>query len=139
MLDASDPPDERHAALPLSAESVLATSWLGRLNPCLCLDDVVHQRTRLALLCELNAAGELDFNSMKDLLCLSDGNLARHLTVLRAAGLIDLEKRVEGRRRRTYATLTGKGSDALAEEFALLEKLIVVVRQLDVRSEHLAS
>jgi DNA-binding transcriptional ArsR family regulator len=96
MLDASDPPDERHAALPLSAESVLATSWLGRLNPCLCLDDVVHQRTRLALLCELNAAGELDFNSMKDLLCLSDGNLARHLTVLRAAGLIDLEKRVEG-------------------------------------------
>jgi DNA-binding transcriptional ArsR family regulator len=133
MLDAGESTGGKHTDLPAGSEPMLP------LNPCLCLDDVVHQRTRLALLCELDAAGELDFNSLKALLGLSDGNLARHLTVLRAASLVDLEKRIEGGRRRTFASLTARGTDALQEEFKLLERLIVVVRHRSTGTEHLAS
>jgi DNA-binding MarR family transcriptional regulator len=76
---------------------------------------------------------------MKALLGLSDGNLARHLTVLRAAAFVVLEKRTEGVRRRTYASLTPRGVEALAEEFRLLERLIFIVRTRAPGAAHLAS
>lgn len=93
-------------------------------NPCLLLDEIVHQRTRLALLCELSAVHELDFNSLRDRLRLSDGNLARHLTVLKAAALVDTVKRTEGPRRRTFAHLTDAGKSALHKELHLLSVLV---------------
>jgi DNA-binding transcriptional ArsR family regulator len=37
---------------------------------------------------------------------LTGGNLSQHLSLLEAAGLIDVEKRYEGRRGRTWITLT---------------------------------
>lgn len=91
----------------------VAARALSTVDLFLTLDEVVHQRTRLAVLCVLRWRGELDFNTLRDELALSDGNLARHVTVLRAADLVETTKRTEGRRRRTYITATEQGAAAL--------------------------
>lgn len=95
-----------------------------RDHPALGLDDVVHQKTRLALLTVLDEAGRADFPYLKRLLGLTDGNLGRHLDVLAAQGLIEITKGYEGRRPRTWAAITGKGEHALAAEMASLASLV---------------
>jgi DNA-binding MarR family transcriptional regulator len=108
-------------------------------NPCLLLDEVVHQRTRLALLCELSAVRDLDFNTLRDRLRLSDGNLARHLTVLKAAALIATDKRTEGTRRRTYARLTDAGRAALRNELHVLAALVAPRYRVEAATGAIAS
>jgi len=103
----------------------------------LSLEEVVHQRTRLALLCVLVWRGELDFNSLRDVLSLSDGNLARHITVLQAADLVETDKRTEGHRRRTYITATEQGSAALDSHVEAMARIVCAHQSL--RSESLRS
>ncbi|RKR86365.1 winged helix DNA-binding protein [Micromonospora pisi] len=55
------------------------------------------------------------------------GNLSKHLSVLETAGLIEVEKGYEGRRGRTWITLTADGGTALAEEIKRLKLLITKV------------
>jgi DNA-binding MarR family transcriptional regulator len=93
-------------------------------HPALGLDDVVHQKTRLALLTVLDEAGRADFPYLKRLLGLTDGNLGRHLDILAAQGLIEITKGYEGRRPRTWAEITGKGEHPLATEMASLASLL---------------
>ena len=95
-----------------------------RDHPALGLDDVVHQKTRLALLTVLDEAGRADFPYLKRLLGLTDGNLGRHLDILAAQGLIEITKGYEGRRPRTWAAITGKGEHALTAEMASLASLL---------------
>jgi DNA-binding MarR family transcriptional regulator len=95
-----------------------------RGHPALGLDDVVHQKNRLALLTVLDEAGRADFPYLKRLLGLTDGNLGRHLDILAAQGLIEITKGYEGRRPRTWAAITGKGERALAAEMTGLASLL---------------
>jgi DNA-binding MarR family transcriptional regulator len=94
------------------------------VHPALSLDDVVHQKTRLAVLTVLDEAGTADFPYLRKLLGLTDGNLGRHLDLLAQQGLIDITKGYEGRRPRTWAALTPKGHQALADEMAALSALV---------------
>ena len=50
-----------------------------------------------------------------------------HVSVLEAAGLIEVEKGYEGRRGRTWITLTEAGTAALVEEIGRLKLLIARV------------
>jgi hypothetical protein len=47
---------------------------------------VVHQRIRLGILAVLAEAERADFGYLKSVLELTDGNLGRHLEILRDAG-----------------------------------------------------
>lgn len=93
-------------------------------HPALDLDDAVHQKTRLALLTVLDEAERADFPYLKRTLRLTDGNLGRHLDVLAGQGLVELTKGYEGRRPRTWATITPAGRRALAAEMQVLEALL---------------
>jgi DNA-binding MarR family transcriptional regulator len=93
-------------------------------HPALGLDDVVHQKTRLALLTVLDEAGQADFPYLKRLLNLTDGNLGRHLDILAEQGLIEITKGYEGRRPRTWAAITKQGEQALAAEMSALAALL---------------
>jgi DNA-binding MarR family transcriptional regulator len=97
-------------------------------HPALGLDDVVHQKTRLALLTVLDEAGRADFPYLKRLLGLTDGNLGRHLDILAAQGLIEITKGYEGRRTRTWAAITAKGEQALGAEMSSLASLLARFR-----------
>ncbi|WP_045747512.1 transcriptional regulator [Actinoplanes rectilineatus] len=93
-------------------------------HPALGLNDVVHQKTRLALLTVLDEAGRADFPYLKRLLGLTDGNLGRPLDILAAQGIVEITKGYEGRRPRTWAAITPKGEQALADEMSNLASLL---------------
>ncbi|WP_433212650.1 transcriptional regulator [Dactylosporangium sp. CS-047395] len=93
-------------------------------HPVTGLDDVVHQRVRLGILTIAHEAGRVEFGFLRTQLELTAGNLSQHLTVLESAGLVEVEKGYEGKRGRTWITLTQAGTTALAEEVGRLKALI---------------
>ena len=96
-------------------------------HPSLGLDDVVHQRVRLGILTIAHEARRVEFSYLRTQLALTAGNLSKHLSVLEEAALIEVEKGYEGRRGRTWITLTPAGATALADEIARLRLLIARV------------
>ncbi|HEV2376090.1 MAG TPA: transcriptional regulator [Streptosporangiaceae bacterium] len=100
------------------------TSAASESHPALDLDDAVHQKTRLALLTVLDEANRADFPYLKRTLGLTDGNLGRHLDMLAAQHLVEITKGYEGRRPRTWVSITTQGRHALATEMKLLTALL---------------
>ena len=96
-------------------------------HPVTGLDEVVHQRVRLGILTIAHEARRAEFGYLRTQLDLTAGNLSKHLSVLEAAGLVEVEKGYAGRRGRTWITLTAAGSAALAEEIGRLKLLIARV------------
>ena len=88
------------------------------------LNDVVHQKHRLGILTIASESKRVEFSYLKDTLELTGGNLSRHLTVLVDAGLLDMEKGYDGRRPKTWVSITRAGRQALAEEVAALRALV---------------
>lgn len=105
------------------------------VHPVTGLDEVVHQRVRLGILTIAHEARRVEFGYLRTQLDLTAGNLSKHLSVLEAAGLIEVEKGYAGRRGRTWLTLTPAGSAALAEEIGRLKQLIARVETIDTRPE----
>lgn len=93
-------------------------------HPTAALDDVVHQRHRLGILTVLAEAKRVEFGYLKSTLNLSAGNLSRHITVLEEAALVAVEKGYEGKRPRTWVSITATGRKALAAEMAALRALL---------------
>lgn len=102
-------------------------------HPVTGLDDVVHQRVRLGILTVTHEARRVEFGYLRTQLGLTAGNLSKHLSVLEDAGLIEVEKGYEGRRGRTWITLTAAGDTALAEEIGRLKLLIARVETVRPR------
>ena len=88
------------------------------------LNDVVHQRHRLGILTIAAESKRVEFGYLKDALELTGGNLSRHLTVLVDAGLLDMEKGYDGKRPKTWVSITNTGRQALAEEITALRALV---------------
>ena len=93
------------------------------------LDEVVHQRVRLGILSIAHEAKRVEFGFLRSNLELTGGNLSRHLSVLESAGLITVEKGYEGKRARTWVSLTKAGNAALREEIEQLKRLISQVEK----------
>jgi DNA-binding MarR family transcriptional regulator len=104
-------------------------------HPALALDDVVHQRVRLGILCVLGEVHKAEFTYLRQLLELSDGNLASHLSVLVEAGHVVLTKDQAGSRTRTWVTLTGAGRQALRLEVESLDRIVRAHRRQEVADE----
>ncbi len=66
----------------------------------------------------------LDFNTLKEYLDLTDGNLASHLKGLEKEEFIGVEKSFVGRKPNTKYYLTKPGKKAFTEHLKALEKLI---------------
>jgi DNA-binding MarR family transcriptional regulator len=93
------------------------------------LDDVVHQRVRLGILAVAHEARTVEFGFLQTTLALTAGNLGQHLTVLEKAKLVQIDKGYDGKRPRTWVTLTPAGQAALRDEIAHLKQLIQQVEQ----------
>ena len=98
-------------------------------HPALRLDNAVHQRTRLGILTVLAAGDRADFSFLRDTLQLTDGNLSRNLTVLENAGFVAIDKVFEGRRPRTWVSVTSSGRQALAAEIQALREIVQAVER----------
>jgi DNA-binding MarR family transcriptional regulator len=88
------------------------------------LDDDVHQRVRLGILAALTGLTRADFAHLKRELALTDGNLGRHLEVLREAGFVKLTRDAADGRPRTWVSITASGRKALRKEVTALRKIM---------------
>ena len=74
------------------------------------LQRTFHEKARLGIMTSLIACGDgLSFNELKELCALSDGNLNRHLEVLREAGFVEVERSGSGRTARSRCIATELG------------------------------
>lgn len=90
------------------------------------LDRVLHEKARLGIMTSLVTRPEgLLFSELKRLCALTDGNLSRHLDVLREAGLVQVWKGFENRRPQTLCRLSAEGRQRF---LAYLEELDQVLR-----------
>ncbi len=90
------------------------------------LDRILHEKARLGIMTSLVTQPEgLLFSELKRLCALTDGNLSRHLDVLREAGLVEVWKGFENRRPQTLCRLSVEGRKRF---LAYLEELEQVLR-----------
>ena len=66
----------------------------------------------------------VDFNTIKDLLNVTDGNLASHLKALEKEEVIVVKKQFVGRKPNTSYSVTEKGRQVFKEHINALERLI---------------
>jgi DNA-binding MarR family transcriptional regulator len=89
------------------------------------LDSVIHERARLSVLtCLVTHPKGVGFADLKTICALTDGNLSRHLQVLRAAKLIEITKDVDHNRPHTFCRITAIGRKRYLEYLAVLEQVI---------------
>lgn len=70
----------------------------------------------------------LDFNALKELLEVTDGNLASHLKALEKEKFLGVEKSFVDRKPNTKYFMTGQGKRAFDEHLKALERLISAQR-----------
>jgi DNA-binding MarR family transcriptional regulator len=101
-------------------------------HPTAALNETVHQRHRLGILTITSQSRQADFGYLRETLGLTSGNLSTHLMVLADAGLVRVEKGYEGRRPRTWVSITRQGRAALAAE---MDALTWLVREHDAERD----
>ncbi|MBL7901373.1 MAG: transcriptional regulator [Bacteroidia bacterium] len=88
------------------------------------LNKAFESRVRLGIMSVLMVNDSLDFNSIKDLLQVTDGNLASHAAALEKEGLIHIKKEFVGKKTLTTYSATKVGIKAFEEHLNGLEKLL---------------
>jgi hypothetical protein len=88
------------------------------------LNKIFDSRIRLGIMSILSVNDDADFNTMKELLELTDGNLASHLRTLENVGYIVAKKQFIGRKPNTKYKISTIGKTAFKEHLNALEKLI---------------
>ena len=83
-----------------------------------------ESRIRLGIMSALAVNEALDFNSLKEYLDVTDGNLASHIKALEKEAFIGVEKSFVGRKPNTRYYISDTGKKAFSEHLAALEKLI---------------
>ncbi len=88
------------------------------------LNKAFESRVRLGIMSILMVNDSMDFNSMKDLLQVTDGNLASHSAALEKEGYIHVKKEFVGKKTLTTYSATKIGVKAFEEHLDALEKLL---------------
>ena len=88
-----------------------------------------ESKARLSIMSVLVVNESMNFNGLKDLLALTDGNLSVHARRLEDAAYIECTKGYEGRVPRTNYTLTAAGRRALTKYLDHMEALIRAARK----------
>ena len=88
------------------------------------LNKAFENRIRLGIMSILMVNERIDFNSMKETLQVTDGNLASHISALEKADYIKVYKEFVGKKTSTSYAATKKGKKAFHEHLDALEMLI---------------
>ena len=83
-----------------------------------------ENRIRLGIMSILMVNEQVDFNRFKELLEVTDGNLASHSRTLESAGYINVKKSFIGKKPNTKYSATPEGKKAFKAHITALEKLI---------------
>jgi DNA-binding MarR family transcriptional regulator len=88
------------------------------------LNKQFESRVRLGLMSVLMVNDWVDFSEMKELLKITDGNLASHSTALEKANYIEIKKEFVGKKPKTSYRVTNSGRTSFEEHLAALENLL---------------
>lgn len=88
------------------------------------LNKVFESRIRLGIMSVLIVNESFDFNGLKEMLKVTDGNLASHLKTLEENKLISVCKQFVGRKPNTTYSITEKGSVMFNKHLRALEELL---------------
>ena len=88
------------------------------------LDKAFESRVRLGIMSVLTASGQADFNTLKGMFGVSDGNLASHIRALEELGYIEAQKQFIGRKPNTSYMVTDAGQKAFSAHIEALTSLL---------------
>jgi DNA-binding HxlR family transcriptional regulator len=88
------------------------------------INKVFENRIRLGIMSVLMVNSSYDFNSLKEALKVTDGNLASHLKALEDKGMIRVNKKFIGRKPNTSYSATETGITEFQKHLKALEDLI---------------
>ncbi|WP_440999461.1 winged helix-turn-helix domain-containing protein [Fodinibius sp. SL11] len=88
------------------------------------LHKAFESRVRLGIMAVLAVNDGLDFTSLKDVLDVTDGNLATHIKKLEKEGFVEVEKTFIDNKPHTTYYMTEEGKKAFEEHLNVLEKII---------------
>jgi DNA-binding HxlR family transcriptional regulator len=93
-------------------------------NPIAHLNKIFDSRIRLGIMSALVVNAEVNFNDLKELLDITDGNLASHLKTLEESSFVKVHKGFVGRKTNTTYAITKAGEKAFKDHLDAMEKLI---------------
>jgi DNA-binding MarR family transcriptional regulator len=93
-------------------------------NPIEHINKAFENRIRLGIMSVLMVNETSDFNSLKEMLQVTDGNLASHIIALEKSEYINVHKQFVGRKPQTSYTATTSGRKAFLEHLDAIENLI---------------
>jgi len=93
-------------------------------NPIEHINKAFENKVRLGIMSVLTVNDRVDFKMLKELLELTDGNLAGHLKGLENMDYIQVQKQFVGRKPNTSYYVTENGRLAFIEHLNALERLL---------------
>ncbi|MEO7310506.1 MAG: transcriptional regulator [Chitinophagaceae bacterium] len=88
------------------------------------LNKVFDSRIRLGIMSALMVNAQQSYNDLKELLQITDGNLASHMKTLEDNGYVKVYKGFIGRKTNTTYAVTKAGEKAFRQHLDALEKMI---------------
>lgn len=88
------------------------------------INKLFDHRIRLGIMSILMVNEEVDFNRLKELLNITDGNLASHAKTLEKAAYIEIAKSFIGKKPNTRYSATALGKTSFKKHIEALEHLI---------------
>ena len=93
-------------------------------NPFEHLDKVLEHRIRLQIMSVLVTNDGYEFNALKELLSVTDGNLASHIKALEREKYISVSKSFVDRKPNTKYRITERGRHAFKKHLDALEAVV---------------
>ena len=93
-------------------------------NPIENLNKAFDSRVRLGIMSAVMVNAEVNFNQLKELIQVTDGNLASHIKALEENGYIKVQKGFIGRKTNTTYSATKAGEKVFRLHLDALEEMI---------------
>jgi DNA-binding MarR family transcriptional regulator len=93
-------------------------------NPFDNLDKVLEHRVRLQIMSVLVTNEAFDFNALKEMLNVTDGNLASHIKALEKEKYLSVNKSFVDRKPNTKYKITEKGRNSFRKHLDALEAVV---------------
>jgi DNA-binding MarR family transcriptional regulator len=93
-------------------------------NPVAQLNKIFDSRIRIGIMSALMVTESVNFNELKGLIDVTDGNLATHIKTLEEHKYIQVQKGFIGRKTNTIYSVTQEGEKAFRAHLDALETII---------------
>lgn len=97
-------------------------------NPIENLNKIFDSRIRLGIMSALMVNEAVSFNELKELLDITDGNLASHMKTLEETAYVKFQKGFIGRKTNTTYSITRTGEKEFKQHLDALTKMIGSVK-----------